>query len=99
MAYDRRSAPQEVTGVAIGPVIPPRTDGWLKRLPAGEAMRQAVVRLVPAQLPPEALGGRRRVDTDQLDPGDHGVVLERLYVNGSAEHGVVRATGAQPGLR
>ncbi len=44
-------------------------------LSVGEALGEPVVRLVPAKLLAEAPGGRRCVDPDQLDPGDHGEVL------------------------
>jgi len=52
-------------------------------------MGEAVVRLAPGELSPEALSGRRCVYPDQLDPGDHSQVLERLDVDGSAESRVM----------
>jgi hypothetical protein len=57
------------------------------------------VRLVAAELSPQALGGCRCLDPEKLDSGDHGAVLERLDVHGGAERRVMGPTCCEPGLR
>src|SRR5690625_6428020 len=66
--------------------------------PGSEALVQAVVDLVGAQLLGEGAHCGVLVDDGQLEVADLGEVLPGLQVHGVAHHGVVGGAGGQPAL-